>query len=413
MTLEVWDRTAAGAGTGGPPTPDGPTGPGAGGGLRGLLRRRRRLGLVVGASAVFALVVVLAVAVLARDGSNAPLDPDNARPAGTRALVRVLDDQGVAVDVVRSQDALLDLDIDPATTVVVTDTGALSARTAASALDHARRAGRVVLVEPEGFVLRTLGVPVSPSGAAADTRSVRAGCALPGLSPGDAVSALGTAYRASDPAATACFTFDGASALVAVPARGELPPVVVLGAGAVLTNGEITRHDNAGVALRLLGAGERVVWYVPDPADITVTDTTPASEVPRALGPLVGLALAAVVAAMLWRGRRFGPLVTEPLPAVVRAIETTQSRGRLYRRAKDTGRAGTILRTAATRRLGRYLGLPAGASPRAVAEAAARATGRPPEQVLALLHGAPPPTEDALVALATDLSSLEKEVHRP
>ena len=35
----------------------------------------------------------------------------------------------------------------------------------------------------------------------------------------------------------------------------------------------------------------------------------------------------------LWRGRRFGPVVTEPLPVVVRSAEVVEGHGRLYRRA--------------------------------------------------------------------------------
>jgi hypothetical protein len=163
----------------------------------------------------------------------------------------------------------------------------------------------------------------------------------------------------------------------------------------------------------MLSRGDRLVWYVPSVLDVSAADSTARSEVPRALGPLALLGLFALLAAMLWRGRRFGPLVVEPLPAVVKAIETTESRGRLYRRARDTGRAGAVLRAASTRRLAVYLGLPPGSAPGSVAVAAARATGRPLTDVLALLAGAPPQDEDAMIRLAHDLSTLEKEVHRP
>ena len=46
---------------------------------------------------------------------------------------------------------------------------------------------------------------------------------------------------------------------------------------------------------------------------------------------------------MLWRGRRLGPLVVEPLPVVVKAVESTQGRGRLYRRVRDRAHAAGIL----------------------------------------------------------------------
>ncbi|HEY7718357.1 MAG TPA: DUF4350 domain-containing protein [Pedococcus sp.] len=412
MTLEVWDRPDALPGGAGGDASGAPTD------RHGSRSRwpggRRRATVIAAATLAFLLVVLGALALRGRSGADLPLDPGNARPAGGQALARVLEQEGLALDVARGQADLLDLEEPgPATTVVITRTQALSEETAATALDHARGARRVVLVEPDTFLLQSLGLPVDPSGGAASTRSVRADCAVDGIAPTDTISSVGRGYTTTDPSADTCFTFERSSALVTVPARGGAPEVVVLGAGEILSNREVTRYDNAGVSVRLLGRGDRLVWYVPDPRDVALEDTTPTSEIPRALGPLVLLGLAALLATMLWRGRRFGPLVTEPLPAVVKAIETTQSRGRLYRRAKDTARAGSILRTATCGRLGRYLGLPAGAPPRAVAGAAARATGRPFEHVRALLDGPPPATEDALVALATDLSTLEKEVHRP
>ena len=55
--------------------------------------------------------------------------------------------------------------------------------------------------------------------------------------------------------------------------------------------------------------------------------------------PGLWIAGATVVALLLWRVRRLGPLVTEPLPVIVKAIETARSRGRLYRKAGDRAHA--------------------------------------------------------------------------
>ncbi|MDF2146540.1 DUF4350 domain-containing protein [Knoellia sp. p5-6-4] len=404
MSLTVWDRPEAERAAGGLPGPAG-TDPRA--------RYRRR---VVWAVVVLVLLLVVAVllAIRGRGGNDDPLDPRNAGSDGAQAVARVLDERGVRVDVARDRDALESLDtIDGDTTVIVTEPSALSEGTATALWTQVRSARRLVLVEPSRFVLQALSVEVSPASGGSPTRSLRAGCALAGLSTADTITAGGPAYTTSVPDAARCFSFEGASALVSLPDGPDTPEVVVLGAGEVLTNGEVTRYDNAGVSLRLLGQGDRLVWYIPSVLDVSADDTTPESELPAALGPLTFLALFAVLALMLWRGRRFGPLVTEPLPAVVKAIETTQSRGRLYRKARDTARAGTVLRAATTRRLATYLGLPAGASPEVVAQAAASATGRSLAEVHALLAGPPPADEDAMVTLADDLSTLQKEVHRP
>src|SRR4029079_16437584 len=103
--------------------------------------------------------------------------------------------------------------------------------------------------------------------------------------------------------------------------------------------------------------------------------------------------LLVVVVAALWRGRRLGRLVTERLPVVVRAGETTRGRGRLYRRGRSYGHAAAALRAGTAARSAARLGLPGWAPAPLVAAAAARATSRRPADVEALLYG-PPPTDD-------------------
>jgi hypothetical protein len=367
---------------------------------------------------VASIVVALVVGSVWMALSNAayrgvPLDPGNPGGEGGQALARVLDDHGVAVTVVRDQRALLDT---PAprtgTTVVVTGTDVLSAQNARTMLNRVRGAHRLVLVEPSRFLLSALGLAVDSANRLSPADAVPANCTWPGLSPSDSITPGGLTYTAHSPGAVTCFGFDNAAQLVALPADPGSPEVIVLGDGQIMRNSQIGRLDNAGVAVRLLGQGSRLVWYVPSPLDIATTDTTVTSEVPRAVGPLVLLALLGLVALMVWRGRRFGPLVNEPLPVVVKAIETTESRGRLYRKARDTDRAAQALRARAARRLGGYLGLPPGTAPETVARAAAAAAQRDEAGTITTLAGAPIQSEAALLTLAQDLTELEKEVRR-
>ena len=67
----------------------------------------------------------------------------------------------------------------------------------------------------------------------------------------------------------------------------------------------------------------------------------------------------AVVLAAVWRMRRLGPLVAEPLPVVVRASETVEGHGRLYRSRRSRDRAAAVLRDAARHRISARLALPA------------------------------------------------------
>ncbi len=205
------------------------------------------------------LLVLGALAMRERGGNSEPLDPDNPGPDGAQAIARVLETRGVTVDIARSQSDLLDLEAPGSdTTVVVTGTDRLSEQTAETAWERSGGARRIVLVEPAGFLLQSLDLRVDPSDGTAPTRSVRARCTIDGVAPTDTISTLGGTYTSGSPGATACFTFEGSSSLVRLaPGTGGQgsagsPETVVLGAGDILANGEITRHDNAGLAVRLL-----------------------------------------------------------------------------------------------------------------------------------------------------------------
>ena len=115
----------------------------------------------------------------------------------------------------------------------------------------------------------------------------------------------------------------------------------------------------------------------------------------------------------LWRGRRLGRLVTEPLPVVVRAVETTESRGRMYRKARDRTRALAVLQQATRRRLTSYLGLSASSPTTSVAAAAAAVSGRDYRDVLNLLDSPAAPDDSSLLEIANTLSALEEEVRGP
>ena len=112
-----------------------------------------------------------------------------------------------------------------------------------------------------------------------------------------------------------------------------------------------------------MGSEGHLVWYLPGVADLgsasspkSLDDLAP--DWVAVLGPwLTFVALLAVI----WRGRRLGPLVFEPLPVIVKAAETAEGRARLYHdahavdRAADNLRAGTLVRLARPSGSGRAL----------------------------------------------------------
>lgn len=375
----------------------------------GLWRRRRALLLLA-----LALVVVVVGAVLL--GSGGPerggrLDPDNPTPTGGQAVARVLADQGVDVTVVRSAAALEDADVDDGTTVLVSDPLLLGERTAESLMDD-RRGARLVVADPEFAVTDLLGLDVQGT-RESGLDDVAADCSGAGSTLGDDLDGLEISVdRAfAFPGLDGCFAVDGAPTIAETDDE-----VLLLGADDLLTNDQVLRADNAAVALRLLGGTEQLVWYVPDPADLADDEGVGLGAfAPDAVVPALWLTVAAVVALMWWRGRRFGRLVVEPLPVSVRAVEATESRGRLYRRTGDRFHAADALRRASRRRIAVHLGLPRHhVDPVALVHDVAARTGRPVAYVGSLLDPRGPlPTDDAaLVTFAHLLTDLEKEVRR-
>lgn len=380
-------------------TVEAPTRPG------GLLHRHRSTLLIVGGLVLGVLVVVALGGGVRTTGY---LDPGNPGPDGARALARVLDREGVDVQIVRSADALEETRPDASSTVLVTSIENTGPSTR-QRLRASTGESLVVLADPGSVVTDELGAELGFAVSAPVTRSAECtGAALAPVLDGLEIAVdRGVEY----PAPAGCF-FGVHGALLAQPEEGLL----LLGGSEILRNDGVLRADNAAVALRLLGQRERLVWYVPDFADLDSSEAVSlATLLPDWLRPGLWLTALAMVAVLLWRGRRLGPLVTEPLPVVVKAIETTRSRGRLYRKADDRAHAATALRTAARSALAEHLRLPAGAAPETLVRDVARHVGRPVAEIGGLLHPAAPlpVTDHDLITLATALAELDREVRRP
>lgn len=367
----------------------------------GLLRQRSTLVVLAGLTLAVVVVLLLGDAGARR---GVALDPDNPDPDGARALARVLSDQGVDVTIARGADALDATEIEDAT-VLVTSTELLGESTIARLVEHTAGA-RLVLAEPGPGTTAALGVDSLPYQVTLDEPRP-ADCADPtyaGLS-------VQVDHAVEYPVRGGCFRGEH-GALVAEPR----PDLVLLGAGELLSNGQVLRADDAAVALRLLGERDHLVWYVPSLDDLVGDDgVSLATLLPRWLRPALWVLALSAFALLLWRARRLGPLATEPLPVVVKAIETTRSRGRLYRKAGDRGHAAEVLRSAARRHAADRLGLDTRADAAGLVDDVVRHTGRARDEVAWLLGpGAPPPTTDHdLIALADRLAELDREVRRP
>jgi len=331
------------------------------------------------------------------------LDPEGRGPAGAQALAQLLRQQGVEVTVVRDRGAAAAL-LDADTTLVTTEPYALSDEAVEDLLAGARSA---VVLSPGSRTLRLLGIGEHVGNG---TGTTGPGCALPELARvGDIVP--GALYAAADDV-TGCFeSGDGAAVLVS-EADGERR--AVFDGTRLLSNKHLAENGNAALGLALLGQHGKVVWYVPsfDDTDREGADpeATLSSLTPAWVTPVIVLLMVAAVVAAIWRGRRFGPLVTESLPVMVRASETMQGRARLTAKAADARHAAVALRDGTAARLAARLGLAVGTDPGTVADAAADRVRASRASVRDLLTGPLPATDPELVAFARRLAALETAV---
>ncbi|MDO5495530.1 MAG: DUF4350 domain-containing protein [bacterium] len=179
---------------------------------------------------------------------------------------------------------------------------------------------------------------------------------------------------------------------------------------ALFVNRNLDEDGNAALTLRALGHHPTLVWYQPAAygAGAVEQGWEPLRTLPPIFGPLVPLLAGIVLLLALWRGKRMGPVVTEPLPVVVKPGEAVHGRGRLYHRAGSTGHAAAGLRAGTARRLARRLGLTRATAPTELVTAIAAASGRSAQDVGTLLYGPPPTTSADLVRIAGELKELEE-----
>ncbi|BAJ73496.1 hypothetical protein MTES_0532 [Microbacterium testaceum StLB037] len=368
-------------------------------------RRRAALGWI--ALAVGLLLIGLVGTTLVYGGwkEKGLLDPESPAPDGARALVRILEQQGVTVTVARdratAERALAGSDA----TLVMRDAPMLSDATLSSLAERARD---VVLVEPRSRALDVLMNGSALGGFAAD-RAADPGCDLP------APEAAGTARTGElmvpGQGVDGCYRVDGDFGLLSWE-TSDGRTVTALDGTSTMTNAALPLDGNAALAIGTLARTGTVVWYVPSPSDAdagtapqTLGDLTP----PWVTPAILLLFLSGLVAA-IWRGRRFGPLVTERLPVMVRANETTEGRARLYAAAGDAPHALDELRRAARGRLVRVMGLATHTPPEQVADAVAERLGADRGAMRGILITDTPTTDRDLVAASDRLRDLETSV---
>ncbi|MFI1677328.1 DUF4350 domain-containing protein [Streptomyces sp. NPDC020607] len=369
---------------------------------------------------VLALVILLVAAVViaaVRSGTqHGRLDPRSADSHGSRAVAELLADRGVSTRVVTSSEEARSA-TGPDTTLLVANPDVLTDRQRSRLHAATKDAdGRTVLVTPGARPLGTLAPGVTASDATSTDSTLSPDCSLPAARRAGPADMGGLRYDTLAPDAESCYLSDGLPSLLHLPAPHGKGDTVVLGAPDILYNERLDQQGNASLALQLLGSRPHLVWYLPSLSDDRAAtgserrgffDLLPSGWLWATLQLTIAAALAA-----LWRARRFGPLVAERLPVVIRASEAAEGRARLYRKVNARDRAAAALRTATRTRLASLIGVPPARAhaPETLLPALSARLRTPDHDPHPLLFGPPPGNDAALIALADQLDALEREV---
>jgi hypothetical protein len=372
--------------------------------------------------ALLILIVLLgavSVALLTpQPGPNGYLDPASSTSGGANAITAILGERGFDVTAAYSPASALSAvrgagDSPSSVTLVVTSPWLL---TAAERRQLAGARADLFLVAPGEATLATLApeARVKANLGAASGRAVQPSCGLTAARLAGSANVTGFAYDI--PAgAIGCYPVGGYPSVVRYRAGGRI--ITILGDGAPLSNGYLASNGNAALSLNLLNGTRHIVWLVPEPATVPIvagpsggsSRATPAL-LPAGVTLLLLQLLVVVAFAAVWRGRRFGPLITEPLPVVVRASETVEGHARLYQSRRARDRAGGALRGAMLGRVLPALGLVSDTPAEAVSAELARRSRFSPGEVAAIVYGPPPGSDVEMVELARNLDELEREV---
>ena len=365
-----------------------------------------RTPLLVTGAIVLALIAIM-IASAAR--TSGPFSPDSASPSGAKALAALLENHGVEVTGTDVLDDAVETGTDR--TLLVAPSGALSRYDWRQIADA--QWSHLVLLRPDDRALEVLAPGVIPASETLPKDSRAPDCDLTAAVKAGTATVSGSSYSAPG-SAKACYGDGINHTVVRLESDGQI--IDVVGSPQSFTNEELADDGNAALALNLIGTHSQLVWYMPQYETSGLDDEDDSSGPPLVPPDVryVAWALAfAVFVVALWRGRRLGPVVPEPLPVIVHAAETTEGRARLYRRSRARDRAAAALRESTLGKLHKAHGIPRRAEPTAVVATVAARTGRDPAMLYELLYGQPPADDSALMYLSHELDVLSQEVEHP
>lgn len=383
--------------------------------VKELLKKRSTLIIGIAVSLILIIALTAISMAMLQPKTSPRMDPDSYEPAGSSAVANILHNQGVTIQQVYTADDLVkQLGQTPNATVLLSDPEGLLYGVPQFRLDQihdAVPAGQLVLAGISPKALETLapGLTHGIESVPEDQQKVGSTCQWPMAEEAEEIySRWDSLALEDDDSGYLCFTNEDESVgLLAVSAAGTMAFAEM----ATFSNDKIQEQGNAVMAFSALGRNDHLLWYTPTSPDLMDpnSEAIPLS-LPRPLQ--FGLAWAIIVGIlmMIWRGRRHGPVVVEPLPVEVSGAETTVGRGRLYHRGRHQTHAMETLQQATVQRLASRLHLGTGATVPMVIRAVATTLGTDARHIEEVFAIHPGQSLQDFVSQAQQLKKLEDDV---
>jgi hypothetical protein len=345
-----------------------------------------------------ALVVLAGLIVGAPAQAGTPLDPRSTSPNGTKALVLLLQQFHVTVNLTNALPG-------PITDVALVLSDRLTDDRRTALARWVSAGGTLVVADPDS--------ELQPAAVVAESsvhQPVPGPC--PALGRAKAIDTGGSLMLRSVPGATACFPAKpGADAYFLVDRPIDTGHVIGLAGAGLFTNDLLAHDDNSVLAVDVLAAGgsnPTVDLLLPSPVGAGNQSLASLIGAPVKLA-LVQLLVAFVILA-LWRARRLGQPVIESQPVQVAGSELVVAVGNLMARSQARDAAASVLRGGLRRWLTSRFGLPPGATINELADAGSLRSGLDREGLNQALTDRPLVSDADLIALAQSLEHIRQEV---
>ena len=353
--------------------------------------------------AVIVLMVGLlaAIFILAPRNDGQPLSPGSTRPDGAGATAEVLRERGIDVVVINSWEEAIER-ADSQSTVLIQLSNSISQSDVDQLIDSG--ATIVLIADDYASTARAWGFDGRFEGT--DSHPVRAQCEESNAVAAQGISPVDRVYMGDE---SGCFPSHNGFAWVK---SDEHPRISLFTAPETFTNAELASPGNAAFAFHTLGSQPTLLWI--HGAGLSSSSSTNNEPSVDALpswftaGSIAALLTAAWYA--MYKSRRFGKLVPEPLPVIVPAAEAELGRARLYQRGRNVAHAGASLRAGMISRVAPRLGLTPNMDPSSVVQAMSRASAAEPNVIFDLLYAREVTSERDLATLSRQLTALEKEL---